>query len=92
MALDHDAGAFEFEVGAGDGVGVDDELLGERADRGNLLAGREPGGRDEVFHLVDNLEVDGRAGRGIDMNLHGFRQCINTIIHKVKWHLSKAFS
>jgi hypothetical protein len=64
-------GPFEFEVGPSDRVGVDHELLGEDADGGYFGAGREVIGGDEVFNLVDDLEVERGAGGGLQAELHG---------------------
>jgi hypothetical protein len=58
------AGDFEFPISAGDGVRIDKELFGEAADGRQLLARPQPVRGDEVFHLVDDLEVDGNAVSG----------------------------
>ena len=67
-----DAGAFEFEIGAGDRVGIDHEFLGEDADGGDFLARGEPAAGDELFDLIHDLDVDRDAVVGADMNLHGY--------------------
>jgi hypothetical protein len=57
-----DAVVFELAVGLGDGVGIDHQLLGERTDAGQLVAGAERAGFDGVLHLFHQLQVDGDAG------------------------------
>ena len=77
-----EAEGFEFAVGAGDGVWVYEEVFGEGADGGEGLAGFEAFGGDEVFELLDDLQVDGHAVGSGDVDVHGGRafDCIKTIM------------
>src|SRR5262245_30178985 len=65
-----DALALELGVGLRDRVAVDAERLGERTDTGKAVAGAERAGCDGQLHLVDDLEVDGLAGRERDVKAH----------------------
>ncbi len=54
--------AGELVVGFGDGVGVDEELVGEGADGGEELAGLDGAGGDGGADLGDDLGVKGSGG------------------------------
>jgi hypothetical protein len=62
--VDH-ACVVKLAIGLGDGVGVDDQLLRERADTGQLLARAHGAGFDAVLHLLHQLQVDRHAGGGV---------------------------
>jgi hypothetical protein len=66
-----DAFGFEFGVGAGGGVAVDAEFLGEGADGGEGLTWAERAAGGGVLHLLDDLEVDRDAGLEVDVGEHG---------------------
>ena len=68
--LGDDAGRLQLAIGAGDGVRVDEQPLGQHADRRQLLAGLQPARRDQVLHLVDDLQVDRHAVVRGDVDLH----------------------
>src|SRR5262249_3749971 len=73
-----DAVANELTVGLGDGIEVDEELLGEGTDAGHGVAGGQAAGRDGQAHLVDDLAINRRPGPGGDGNLeggHAFTNC-----------------
>jgi hypothetical protein len=78
-ALEH-AVADEFLVGAGDGIGIDDERLRQDADGGELFADLEPTEGDSLLNLLNDLAKDGDiAGRRDgESERHG---CINSLIH-----------
>jgi len=60
-----EAVADQFLVGAGDGVGVDDERFGEDANGGELLAELELTEEDGAADVLDDLAIDGDvAGSG----------------------------
>lgn len=83
VAFDDDSGSLQFEIGAGDGVGIDDELLSQNANGRKFLAGRQSPGSNELFDLIDDLNVDRNAVAGYDVNLHDnlkVYQSINTQI------------
>ena len=65
-----DAIAFEILEGAGDGVGVDAQLGGEFADRGEGVVVTEGSSGNGVADLGFDLEVDGDAGSGMDTEEH----------------------
>jgi len=65
-----DAGPLELQISPGDGVGIDEQLLGEDSNGWNFLGWAEATGGDEIFDLVNDLEIDRDAVRGGDMNLH----------------------
>ena len=72
-----DALRFEFGVGLGDGVAVDAELLGERADAGERLAGPQRAGRGGGPDLVRDLEIDREAGLEVELKEHeGGASCV----------------
>jgi hypothetical protein len=73
LALGHDPGPLEFEVGAGDRVGVDEKLLCQGSDGGQFRAWSELSGGDEIPGLVDDLKVDRGAAGGLDLDMHGTR-------------------
>ena len=62
---------FQFQVGARDGVGVNQKLFRQDADGGDFIARSQPAGSDQVLQLVDNLNIDGHAIVGRNMDLHG---------------------
>jgi len=70
VAFCNDPGPFEFQIRPRDCVGVYQQLLRKNANRWNLLPGSEPPRADEMFHLVDNLDVDRHAVSGGNVNLH----------------------
>ena len=70
MAFDDEAGPLQFQVGAGHGVRIDQELFGQGADRGELFARRQPARGHQVLHLVDDLQVNRDTVVRGDMNLH----------------------
>ena len=57
VSFEH-AAEFEFAVGAHDGIGIDCEIDGELAHRGQLVAGGERAGSDAAADLIDELAVD----------------------------------
>jgi hypothetical protein len=65
-----DALAFEFGIGLGDGVAVDAQFLGERADGGQRFAGAQPAGGRRVTDLVHQLQIDRLAGFKIELQEH----------------------
>jgi len=67
--FDH-AQALQFGVGLGDGVAVEAQLLGQRADGGERFAGLERARGGGVTDLIDQLEIDGLAGLEIDLKCH----------------------
>ena len=82
-ALLDDAGRLQLAIGAGDRVRIDEQLLGQHANRRQFLAGREPARGDQVLHLVDDLQVDRHAVGGGDVDLHGKSRlfaCTNSLI------------
>ncbi len=56
----------EFLVGAGDGIGVDDEGLRESADRGKLVADGEGAHGHGALNLVHDLPENGHIAGGRD--------------------------
>jgi len=72
---------FQFQVSAGDRVGIDHELLRQHANGRDLVARRQTAGSHKLLHLIDNLNIDRHAVGGSDMDLHGFLKCINILIH-----------
>lgn len=75
-----DAVADEVLVGAGDGVGVDDEGFGEDADGGELFADLKSTQGDSLLHLVNNLAKNWHVAGGGDGNSKR-HECINELIH-----------
>ena len=65
-----DAFVLQLAVGLGHRVRVDHELLGQRADAGQLLAGTEGARFDAVLHLLHQLEVDGNTRRRVGTEEH----------------------
>jgi hypothetical protein len=61
---------FELVVGLGDGVGADDEVFGEGADAGKLVAISEEAGFGGVTDLLHELEVEGLSGGGGELEEH----------------------
>ena len=61
---------FELAIDLGDRVWIDDQLLGQRPDAGQLLARAQRAGFDGVLHLLHQLEVDGDAGGRIRAEQH----------------------
>ena len=55
----------QLAVRLGHGVRVDHQLLGGLPDRRQLVAGDQGAHVDRVFHLLDQLQVDGNAGSWI---------------------------
>src|SRR5262245_17460177 len=66
----HDAFALELAIRFRDRVGVDHELLGERPDARQLVAGAQRPRLDGVLHLLHELEVDRHAQRRIRLDDH----------------------
>src|SRR6185436_6191386 len=54
-----------------DGVGRHLQLQRQRPDRRQFFAGQQQAGRDQVFHLVDDLPVDRHAVGQVDGDVHG---------------------
>ena len=69
MSVDHPLD-LEFAVGSDDGVGVDGEVDGRLADRGELIARLQVLPGDAELHLFDDLPVEGDAALGIDPKTH----------------------
>ena len=69
LGLD-DALAFEFEVGLGDGVAVDPELLGEGPYAGERFPGAQGAGGGGGFDLVHDLYIDRLPAIELDLDLH----------------------
>jgi hypothetical protein len=62
----------EFGVGLDDGVGADDEVFGEGADAGELVAVAQDAGFGGVLDLLHKLEVEGVAEGGVEfLEEHG---------------------
>ncbi|MPN63357.1 hypothetical protein SDC9_211115 [bioreactor metagenome] len=61
---------FEFGVGFGDGVAVDAELFGKRAESWERFAGFESAGSGGEADLISQLEVNWFAGVKIDFKQH----------------------
>src|SRR5262249_6711031 len=70
LAKLEEAFVFELVVGFGDGVGADDELFGEGADAGKLVTVGERAGFGGVADLLHELEIEGRAGGGRELEKH----------------------
>ena len=70
VALGDNPGPFQFQIGARHRLGIDDQLLGQRAHGRNFLARREPPGGHQMFDLVDDLQVDRHAVVGCNVNPH----------------------
>ena len=70
VAFGNDAGPFELQIRPRDCVGIYQQLLRKNANRWNLLPGPESPGADEMFHLVNNLNVDWHAVSRGNMKLH----------------------
>ena len=68
---DHESAAFQFEIGAGDGVGIDDQLPGQLADRGETVLGFQLAAGDGLANLASQLLIDGGAAGGVDVKFHG---------------------
>jgi hypothetical protein len=66
-----DALALELGVGLGDRVAIDAQVLGERPNRRQGIAGLGRARRDGGFDLVDQLQVDRLTGLVIQLKLHG---------------------
>src|SRR5579863_3206032 len=64
---------FELAIGAGHGVGINDQPFGQDANGGQFFLRFEPARGDQVFDLVDDLQVDRHAVIGGDVDLHGTR-------------------
>src|SRR5712691_5193979 len=90
-ALLHDAGRFQFAVRAGHCVRVDQQPFGQSANRWQLLSRMQPAGGNQIFDLVDDLQVDWHAVVGGNVDLHedvsatkmagpGRLACISSII------------
>ena len=62
----HDAVAFQFLVSPHDGIGMNQELLGEFADAGDEGAGFQRSGRDSINDLRDDLLVNRHWPIGLD--------------------------
>ncbi len=54
----HDAGGFELAIGAGHGVGIDEQPTGKDATRGKLFSRCQSPRGDEVLDLLDDLEIN----------------------------------
>ena len=66
-----DALAFQFGVGLGDGVAVDAQFLGQRADGRQRFAGPQRARSRRVADLVHQLQIDRLAGLEINLKNHG---------------------
>jgi len=66
-----DALAFQFGVGLGDGVAIDAQFLGQRADGRQRFAGTQRAGGRRVADLVHQLQVNRLAGLEINLKYHG---------------------
>ena len=60
----------EFGVGLGDGVVADDELFGQGADAGHLVAVLQNAGFDGVTDLLHELKVERLAGGCVESEDH----------------------
>ena len=63
-------------VGAGDGVGIDDQPLRQRANARQLVAHRQLAGGDRQAHLIGDLFVDRRVRPGVDVEVNHRHGCI----------------
>ena len=70
MAFEDDTVAFQFEIGASDRIGIDQKLPGQDANGRHLRARHKPARRHQVFHLVDDLQVDRNAIVRRDVEIH----------------------
>ena len=85
----HQTGMFQFAVGAGHRVWIDQEFFGEIADGREFPARGEDSRGDLVLDLPDNLHVDRHPVLGADVDVQrndlknkkaSIYQCINTLI------------
>ena len=65
-----DSFVLQLAVGADHGVGVHDQVLGELADGGKLIALAKRAGFHRVLHLLHELEVERNAGGLIEAKDH----------------------
>jgi len=65
-----DAKIFEFGIGFGDGVAIDAQLFGQRANRRKDFSSAQCSGSGGRFDLIDYLQVDGFAGFVVDLEEH----------------------
>jgi len=61
---------FKLGVGSGDGVAVDAQFLGERAEGGERIAGAQAPGSGGVADLVGQLQIDRLARLEINLKDH----------------------
>jgi len=82
----------EVGIGLGDGVGIDEELLGQRPDGGENVAGSDAAGDDGMADLADDLLIDRGGGTGRDMQRpHETPACaLRVLVHIV--HLAGKMS
>jgi hypothetical protein len=66
VAKHDEAGVWHFPVRFGDGIGVHHEILGHFSNARELVSWRQGSQFDGVSDLLDQLQVHGNAGLGID--------------------------
>ena len=58
VALRQLTGTFQFHIGASHGVGIDEQLLGQRSDAGKFRFGRQMTRGDQITDLIDELAIN----------------------------------
>ncbi len=58
VALVNDPFALQFQIGAGHGVGIDQQLMGQHTDGRDFVPRRQPARGDQIFDLVGDLQID----------------------------------
>ena len=79
MTKFHDPLKCELCVGLYHGIRADDELVGEHPNTRQLIAWRESADLDSVPDLIDQLQVDRQAGRGVETKQFLFH-CITVML------------
>ncbi len=100
-AFDDNARRLQLAIRARDRVRVDEQTFGQHADGRHFLARRQPARRDQVLHLIDDLQVDRHAVVRGNVEVQGIllpfterrlsrlsHTCTNSIIQIAPWKSS----